>query len=361
MLEPFRVHVPDSVLTDLDARLAATRWPDELPGAGRDYGIPLARVRSLAQYWRGSYDWRAQEAQLNEIPQYLAEIDGQRVHFWHVRSPRTDALPLLLTHGWPGSVVEFLDVLPLLTERFHVVVPAIPGFGFSGPTRRRGWDTRRVARAWVELMHGLGYRRYGVQGGDWGAAISRLVAELAPDDVVGVHLNYLPTPATEAQLRTLPEPDRARAEHTSGFVTRRPASQLVHAQQPQTLAYALTDSPTGLLAWLAEPFDGWTDPDSAVPDDRLLTNVMLYWATGTTSSSARLYKESAGVAPPPSCPVPLGVAVFAHDLNLPARSLAEQRFDVVHWAEHDEGGHFAAMEVPALFARDVTAFFDAVT
>ncbi len=358
MIEPFRIHIADQVLDDLRARLAATRWPDELPGAGDHYGIPLARVRELAEHWRTTYDWRAHERELNAVPQYVTEIDGQRVHLVHVRSPEPDALPLLLTHGWPGSVVEFLDVLPLLARRFHLVVPSIPGFGFSGPTVERGWDTTRVAKAWAELMRRLGYRRYGVQGGDWGAAISRLVAQVAPEAVVGVHLNYLPTPASEEEARELSPADRARAEHTNAFVANRPAYQLVQTQMPQTLAYALTDSPVGQLAWIASRFDEWTDPRSAVPDEKLLTDVMLYWATGTAASSARLYRESTRVTG--SFAAPVGVAVFAHDLNLPARPIAQRHLNVVHWAEYDEGGHFAAMEVPALFADDVTTFFEAV-
>ncbi|EID52718.1 epoxide hydrolase family protein [Saccharomonospora xinjiangensis] len=358
MIEPFRVHIDDEVLDDLRTRLDATRWPDELPGAGHDYGIPLARVRQLAEHWLTGYDWRACERELNAIPQYVTEIEGQRVHFLHARSSARDALPLLLTHGWPGSVVEFLDVLPLLTRRFHVVVPSIPGFGFSGPTTRRGWDTTRVATAWAELMARLGYRRYGVQGGDWGAAISRLVAQAAPEAVVGVHLNYLPTPALEAELRELSPAERARVEHTNAFAANRPAYQLVQAQMPQTLAFGLTDSPVGQLAWIASRFDEWTDPRSVVADDRILTDVMIYWVTRTAASSARLYRESGPLTGTSGTPV--GVAVFAHDLNLPARPIAQRRLNIVHWAEYDRGGHFAAMEVPALFADDVTTFFEAV-
>ncbi|CAM2943879.1 epoxide hydrolase family protein [Saccharomonospora xinjiangensis] len=358
MIEPFRVHIGDEVLDDLRTRLDATRWPDELPGAGHDYGIPLARVRELAEHWRTGYDWRACERELNAIPQYVTEIEGQRVHFLHARSPAEDALPLLLTHGWPGSVVEFLDVLPLLTRRFHVVVPSIPGFGFSGPTTRRGWDTTRVAKAWAELMARLGYRRYGVQGGDWGAAISRLVAQVVPEAVVGVHLNYLPTPAPEAELRELSPAERARVEHTNAFAANRPAYQLVQAQMPQTLAFGLTDSPVGQLAWIASRFDEWTDPRSVIADDRILTDVMIYWVTRTAASSARLYRESGPLTGTSGTPV--GVAVFAHDLNLPARPIAQRRLNIVHWAEYDRGGHFAAMEVPASFADDVTAFFEAV-
>ncbi|WP_242418772.1 epoxide hydrolase family protein, partial [Frankia sp. CpI1-P] len=203
-IEPFRVDVPQADLDDLHARLDRTRWPDELPGAGDEFGVPLARVRELADHWRRRYDWRAAEAELNSHPQFITEIDGQRIHFLHVRCPRPDALPLVLTHGWPGSVVEFLDVIGPLSAEFHLVVPSIPGWGFSGPTRERGWDVDRVARAWAELMRGLGYRRYGAHGGDWGTSVSRALSQHDAEHVVGIHLNYLPTPPLPG------DPDRAR-------------------------------------------------------------------------------------------------------------------------------------------------------
>jgi pimeloyl-ACP methyl ester carboxylesterase len=357
MIKPFRIDVPQADVDNLADRLAATRWPDELPDAGWDYGIPLRRVRELAEHWRTGYDWRRHEAELNRYPQFTTEIDGQNVHFLHVRCADPDALPLILTHGWPGSIVEFLDVIGPLSERFHLVIPSIPGFGLSGPTRDRGWDITRVARAWAELMHRLGYDRYGAQGGDWGSGISRALGAVAPDHVVGVHVTYLPTPAPPGVGEDgLSESDRARLARIRQFVAQRPGYQVLQATRPQTLAYALTDSPVGQLAWIAEKFTEWTDPRSEIGIDRLLTNVMLYWLTGTAGSSARLTRESAFGGPQP-CPPPVGVAVFQHDITLAIRAFAERAYTITHWSEFDRGGHFPALEVPELFAGDVRAFF----
>jgi pimeloyl-ACP methyl ester carboxylesterase len=366
-LTPFRISIPQQDLDDLRERLVRTRWPDELPGVGWDYGVPLAYLKELVSYWHTGYDWRAHEAQLNSYPQYTTEIDGQNVYFIHVRSPEPDALPLLLTHGWPGSVVEFLDSIGPLTDprahggdpadAFHLVIPAIPGFGFSGPTAETGWDPRRIAAAWATLMQGLGYSRYGTQGGDWGSIISRLVAAADPARVVGVHVNFLPLPPAETAV-PLSDEDEARLAAATKYVAN-PAGYLrQQATRPQTLSYGLTDSPVGQLAWIAEKFKEWTDPAGPVDVDRLLTNVMLYWLTGTAGSSARLYYESAGLrGKPVLCPAPLGVAVFPHELTLAIRVFAEQQYNVVHWSELDRGGHFAALEVPDLFVQDVRAFF----
>ncbi|MDT0265780.1 epoxide hydrolase [Streptomyces sp. DSM 44915] len=354
-ITPFRIDVPQAALDDLTDRLARTRWPNEVADAGWDYGFPLARLRELAEYWRTGYDWRAHEARVNELPQYTTEIDGQRVHFAHLRSPRPDALPLLLTHGWPGSFLEFLDVVEPLSRDFHLVIPSIPGYGFSGPTHERGWDITRVARAWAELMRRLGYQRYGAQGGDFGSGISTTLGALAPDRVVGVHVNYLPTRPDPAADITLSAADEERLAKVRELMARRPPYQALQAATPQTIGYALTDSPVGQLAWIAERFAQWTDPRAPVSDERILTNVTLYWLTATAASSARLHRESPRRSEP--CPVPLGVAVFAHDITRSVRPLAERRFDVRHWSEFDRGGHFAAMEVPELFVEDVREFF----
>ncbi|MET0494846.1 MAG: epoxide hydrolase family protein [Actinoplanes sp.] len=355
-MEPYRIHVPQQDLDDLTARLAHTRWPDELPGAGWDYGIPLSRVRALHERWLTAYDWREHEAGLNKYPQFVTEIDGQRLHFLHVRSANPGALPLVLTHGWPGSVAEFLGVIDALTDGFHLVIPSIPGFGFSGPTTATGWDLRRVARAGTELMRRLGYRRYGAQGGDWGAGISLALAAEAPENVVGVHVTYLPTPGP---LDGLSPRDRERAEKTALFAANRPGYQVLQATRPQTLAYALTDSPAGQLAWIAEKFTDWTDPASEISDDVLLTDVSIYWFTRTAGSSARLAKESWANRITP-CPVPLGVAVSPFDIVLSVRPLAEQRYDIVHWTEFTRGGHFATWENPGEYVADVRAFFSSL-
>jgi pimeloyl-ACP methyl ester carboxylesterase len=351
----FEIDIPQADLDDLADRLARTRWPNEITDAGMDYGFPLARLRELAEYWRTGYNWRAHEAELNELPHFTTEIGGQNIHFVHIRSAKPDALPLILTHGWPGSFLEFLDVIEPLSRDFHLVIPSIPGFGFSGPTHERGWDTTRVARAWAELMHRLGYERYGAQGGDFGSGISQALGALAPEHVVGVHVNYLPTRPDPAAGLELSETDRARLDKVQYLMANRPPYQALQATTPQTIGYALTDSPVGQLAWIAERFAQWTDPRTPVSDERMLTDVSLYWLTATAASSARLTRESTrGSAP---CPVPLGVAVFAHDITQSVRPLAERLYDIRHWSEFDRGGHFAAMEVPELLAEDIRTFF----
>jgi pimeloyl-ACP methyl ester carboxylesterase len=374
-IRPFRIEIPEGDLADLRDRLARTRWPDELPGVGWDYGVPLGYLRELAEYWRTSYDWRAQEARLNEFPQYTTTIDGQNVHFLHVRSPKDDALPLVITHGWPGSVVEFVDMIGPLTDpaayggdpgdAFHVVVPSIPGFGFSGPTRETGWNVPRITRAWAELMSRLGYDRYGAQGGDWGGGISRSLGRTVPGHVVGVHLNYLPVrpPDDPAALTDLTDAEKARLDVGARFGAEGTGYSRIQSTRPQTLSYALTDSPVGQLAWIVEKFKEWTDsadvPEDAIDRDHILTNVSLYWLTGTAGSAARLYYEAAHSQPPPAerSPVPTGVAVFPREIGPAIRRFAERTDTIVHWTEMPRGGHFAALEAPALLTEDIRTFF----
>ncbi|MFE3257563.1 epoxide hydrolase family protein [Nocardia sp. NPDC059229] len=377
-ITPFRIDIAQSALDDLDNRLAGARWPDELPGVGWEYGISLEYMRELAEYWRTGYDWRVQEAELNKMPQFTTEIDGQNVHFLHVRSPQPDALPLLLTHGWPGSIIEFLDVIGPLTNpaahggdpahAFHLVIPSLPGFGFSGPTTETGWNTGRVAAAWAELMLRLGYERYGVQGGDLGAFVSAELGRIAADHVVGVHLNaatfgFIPFgKVSDEERATLTESERARLERLADFLGDDNGYFQIQATRPQTISYALVDSPTGQLAWIMEKFKAWTFPTADLPEqvidrDRLLTNVMLYWLTGTAGSAARMYYENMHVQnwhAQPS-PTPIGVAVFAQDVAI--RRIGEQLNNIVHWSEFDRGGHFAAMEVPELLTADIRRSF----
>jgi epoxide hydrolase len=377
-IRPFRIDIPQADLDDLRDRLHRTRWPDELPGVGWAYGVPLGYLKELAAYWGDGYNWREQEALLNEHPQFTTTIDGANVHFLHVRSPEPDALPLILTHGWPGSVAEFLKVIGPLTDprahhghpadAFHLVIPSLPGYGFSGPTREVGWTTSRVARAWAQLMARLGYRRYGAQGGDWGAFVSPELGRIDPDQVVGVHVNaatlgFIPFgPVDPEELASFTDAERARLERL-GASTAGPGNGYfeVQATRPQTLAYALTDSPVGQLAWIVERFKEWTwaadVPEDAVERDQLLTNVMLYWLTGTANSSARLYYENmhAGFSPQQPGTTPTGVAVFAEDYAI--RRYGERGNNIVHWSEFDRGGHFAAMEAPDLLVGDVRSFF----
>jgi pimeloyl-ACP methyl ester carboxylesterase len=370
-LAPFRIDVPQADLDDLAYRLDRTRWPDQLPGVGWDYGIPLEYVRELASYWRTGYDWRVHEARLNESDQFTTAIDGQRVHFLHVRSASPEALPLIITHGWPGSVVEFMNIIGPLTEpeafggspgdAFHLVVPSIPGYGFSGPTLDRGWDARRVARAWAVLMSRLGYARYGAQGGDWGSSISRELGRVAADRVVGVHLNML-IPYVRDEPSDLTPVERERLSALRSFQASGSGYFAIQSTKPQTLAYGLTDSPAGQLAWITEKFGAWTDGGlpGAVDRDQLLTNVTLYWLTRTAGSSARLYYETARArawGPAVRSTVPTGVAVFPREIAPPIRRFAEQSENIVHWTEFDRGGHFAAMEAPDLLVGDVRDFF----
>jgi pimeloyl-ACP methyl ester carboxylesterase len=381
VIRPFRIDIPQADLDDLHDRLARTRWPDELPGVGWAYGVPLSYVKELAAYWRTAYDWREHEARLNELPQFTTTIDEAGVRFLHVRSPEPDALPLILTHGWPGSVVEFLNIIGPLTDprahggdpadAFHLVIPSIPGYGLSGPTREAGWTTSRVARAWAELMARLGYGRYGAQGGDWGAFVSPELGRIDPDHVVGVHVNaatfgFIPFgPVDPDELATFTDAEKARVERLNTS-TAGPGNGYfeVQATRPQTLAYALTDSPVGQLAWIVEKFKEWTHaadvPEDAVDRDQLLTNVMLYWLTGTANSSARLYYENlhAGSWGQQPGTTPTGVAVFAEDYAI--RRYAQRSNNIVHWSEFDRGGHFAAMEAPDLLVGDVRTFFRGV-
>ncbi|ANY76327.1 epoxide hydrolase [Paenibacillus ihbetae] len=368
-IQTFRIAIPQQKLDDLKERLSRTRWPVELPDVEGNDGVPLGYMKELVEYWRTSYDWRKHEAQLNEYPQFTTRIDGTNIHFLHVRSPEKDAFPLILTHGWPGSIVEFLDIIGPLTDprsygedpakAFHVVIPSIPGFGFSGPTPDSGWNGQRIAHAWAELMRRLGYDHYGAQGGDFGSAISRILAAVDKDHVRGVHLNYLfVMPKPDDQLSDLSKEDQDRIAHLKRYVTSPAGYMVLQSTRPQTISYALSDSPVGQLAWITEKFMEWVDPACPIGIDRLLTNVMLYWITGTAGSSARLYYESAqSKGRPVSCPVPLGVAVFPYDLALPVRRLAEQQYDIVHWTEFEHGGHFAAMEVPDLLTNDIRNFF----
>ncbi len=373
---PFRIDIPQADIDDLHKRLRNTRWPDELPGAGWNYGIPLSYVRDLTEYWATAYNWRENEARLNEFPQFTTSIDGQNVHFLHVRTQEANALPLLITHGWPGSIVEFVKIIgPLVDPRahggdpadaFHVVAPSIPGYGFSGPTREAGWDVKRIATAFAKLMSRLGYQRYGAQGGDWGSAISRQLGLLDPDHVIGLHFNTLAAPPSgdPEEMKLLSEKEKTYLEAAQRFRQQGSAYFVIQTSRPQTLAYALTDSAVGLLAWIAEKFREWSDPaegEDSIERDQLLTNVSIYWFTQTANSSARLYFEfmrsgsSWGRVEPST--VPTGVAVFPREIAPPIRRFAERSNNIVHWSEFDRGGHFAAMEQPELLVADIRTFF----
>ncbi|MEW9528545.1 epoxide hydrolase family protein [Microbispora sp. NPDC049125] len=375
-LRPFRIEVPEGDLDDLRRRLSQVRWPPEPADGGDGYGVPLARIRELVRYWQDEYDWRVWEARLNEHPQFTTAIDGTRVHFLHVRSPEADPLPLVLSHGWPGSVAEFLDVLgPLSDPRRHgldpaiafdVVVPSLPGFGWSGPTPDTGWGPRRIARAWAVLMSRLGYRRYGAAGNDWGSRISPELGRLAPEAVVGVHVTQLfsfpdgesmafPPTADTLDPSTLTPADRQALTTLRSIQRNRSSYYHLHAQQPQTLAYAISDSPVGLLAWNSQVMHS-LDPDA------LLTHVSIHWLTGTAGSAPRIYAEQERQsAPEGPTTVPLGLARFPDDIDA-IRAVAERdHANIVSWNTYDRGGHYAARQAPELLVNDIRAFFASVT
>jgi hypothetical protein len=392
-IRPFRIDIPDRDLEDLRERLAGTRWPDELPGGGWRRGVPLDYLRQLADYWRAGFDWRAQEARLNALPQFSTEIDGQTVHFLHVRSPEPAAMPLLVSHGYPSSVVEFLEVIgPLSDPRahggdpadaFHLVVPSLPGFGLSTPVREPGWDLARSSSALAELMGRLGYDRYGAHGGDIGAGVSGTLAATQPAHVVGVHtisdamgvavgeqFGYpIPDDLSQADLARVEE-QRRRWADMKGYLD-------LMSTRPQTLAYSLTDSPAGQLAWIAQSFKEWTAasaelPEDAVDRDLLLANISIYWFTRSGASAARFIYETAhadwggsseqdwGGSPDtgweaPAAAVPQGRALFGGDDLL--RKVLDPDHKMAHWSEYDRGGHFAALEVPDLLVGDLRTFF----
>jgi pimeloyl-ACP methyl ester carboxylesterase len=366
---PFRIDVPDSELRDLRERLRRTRWPERETVADWSQGVPLDYVRELCRYWADEYDWRATEARLNELPQFRTEIDGLGIHLLHVRSPRPDALPLVLTHGWPGSIVEFSKVIEPLSDAFHVVCPSLPGYGFSDKPAEPGWGVERIAAAWARLMARLGYERYGAAGSDWGTSISASIGRQDAEHVAGIHLIpplAPPDPATFDDLTDAEQAALDSLEHSrqwdSGYSEE-------HATRPQTVGYGLVDSPAALCAWITEKFWAWTDWDDHLEDvvtrDELLDNLMLYWLPGTGASSARLYWESMRQVSEiitqsvgDTIAVPTGCSIFPKELQRPSRRWAERRFtDIRHWNELDRGGHFAALEQPELFVAELRAFF----
>jgi epoxide hydrolase len=376
---PFRIEIPQADIADLGERLRRTRWPEPETVGDWSQGVPLAYVQDICRYWADGYDWRATEARLNGLPQFHVEIDNVAIHFIHVRSPRPAALPLIITHGWPGSVIEYLKVIAPLTDpashggdpadAFDVVLPSLPGYGFSGQPTRPGWGVERIAAAWAELMARLGYRRYGAVGSDWGTSVTASLGQQDPGHVAGVHL--VPPLAgpdpdaaaalTEAEREALASQQRA-GEWDSGYSRE-------HATRPQTIGYALTGSPAALCAWIIEKYWAWTDHgghlENVLTRDELLDNLMLYWLPRTGASAARLYWESisrvnewiSGAAADPVT-VPVGCSIFPAELQQPSRRWAQRRFpDIRYWGEPARGGHFAAFEQPELFANEICSFF----
>jgi epoxide hydrolase len=353
-IRPFRIDVPQAGLDELQARLASTRFTDEIPGSGFDYGVSVDWVRRMAEYWRAGYDWRAWETRLNTYPQFTTEIDGQNIHFLHVRSDRDDPLALILTHGWPGTVVEYLDVIDDLSKDFHLVIPSLPGFGFSGPTKERGWNRYRTAKAWAELMRRLGYERYGAIGNDAGSFVTPEVGRIDPAHVVGVHVTQIFSfPSGDpAELEGLSEEEQAALRHLQWFWETMGAFNQLQSQAPQTLAHALADSPAGLLGWMGQLLAQGLD------DDFVLTNITIHWLCRTAGSSIRFYYEDAKAENPTEpTTVPIGLAGFASDFQSIRRFAERDHKSITQWHTFDVGGHYAAHQVPEVLAGDVREFF----
>lgn len=378
-IEPFTIDVPDSVLVDLKERLGRTRFPDQLEGAEWTYGSELSYVKELCEYWRDSFDWRAQERALNRFDQFRTDIDGLGVHFIHQRSKEKNALPLVITHGWPGSIFEFTKIIGLLTDpvahggkaedAFHVVCPSLPGYGFSDIPKEPGFDSRRMAGIIAKLMAKLGYGRYGAQGGDWGSIITVWMGYDDPEHVCGIHLNMVigrpPKGTPEERTKGLTPKEIGDLAEMQKWGVTEVGYQAIQGTKPQTLGYGLNDSPAGLAAWIVEKWRTWSDCDGDVEKrftkDELLTNIMIYWATQTITSSTRLYYEQRVAGQfgknDEYVKVPTGCAIFPVELSRLPRAWVEKSFNITHWTEMDSGGHFAALEEPQLLAEDLRTFF----
>ena len=377
-IEPFKIAIPDAAIADLKERLARTRWPDQPADAGWELGTDIGYLRGLTEYWRTSFDWRAQERALNAFPQYRAKVGDESIHFLHVRGKGPKPLPLVVTHGWPGSFVEMAKLIPLLADpaahsgdaadAFDVVVPSLPGYGFSSKPKRRGTSPFQIAALWTELMQGLGYPRFGAQGGDWGSAVSVCLGFKHPAQLLGIHLNFISSsfgPPLNERERPLQPDEQAFLDARSRWFDAEAGYNRIQATKPQTLGYGLNDSPAGLAAWIAEKFRSWTDCggeiERSVSKDELLTNISIYWFTETIASSFRIYNE---VRTQPlrfqsgeRVIVPAALAIFPKEIPMPPRKYVERVFDVAQWTEMPRGGHFAALEEPQLLAEDVRRFF----
>jgi epoxide hydrolase len=369
LITPYQVAVADSQLDDLRRRLESARWPAEISGGGWDYGTEQTFLRSVVDRWVDGYDWRPTEAELNACGSFVTTAAGQRVHFLHTRSATEGAIPLVLVHGWPGSVVEFLDTVPLLRERFHAVVVSMPGYGFSGPTSERGVDIAKVAAAVDDVMAQLGYDRYVAQGGDWGALVVRHLGEHYGSRAVAIHTNMLFSPVESNDsdvMAGVSESELAAIVASAQRMGDGTAYMEIQATRPHSLGFGLEDSPLGLAGWILEKFHAWCDIRDGMPvsTDRLIDNLMLYWLTGTATSAARLYCESAraGTAALSKwdgrIDVPTGYAVYPAELMQTPRVWAQKRYNLVHYSVQERGGHFAAFEQPRLFAADVNAYGD---
>jgi pimeloyl-ACP methyl ester carboxylesterase len=380
---PFKIDIPQADIDDLNARLANARLPAQIPGTGWEYGTNAAYLKELVDYWQNDFDWRAQERELNQFDQFITNIDEVPIHFIHQRSSNPDAMPLLITHGWPGSFVEFRKLIGPLTEpqlyggraedAFHVVIPSLPGFGFSGEPQERGYNPERMAHVLASLMQRLGYEHYGAQGGDWGAIINRVHAARYPDRMIGLHSNFvLASPPEDPAVRAaVPAAETAAREARAAFMANEVGYQQIQGTKPQSLGVALNDSPAGLASWIVEKFHGWSDIDQQSVDgleakftkDEILTDISVYWFTASITASTRIYYESRNF--PASEPtgyitVPTAGALFPAEIYITPRLWAESQYNIVRWTPMPRGGHFAAMEEPELLLEDVRAFFSSL-
>ena len=377
---PFRVEIPQAAIDDLQNRLANTRLPDQIPDTSWEYGAERSYLEDLLDYWSNEFDWRAQEARINEFDQFTSEIDGVDLHFIHERSANPAAMPLLIVHGWPGSISEFLGIIPPLTDpashggtagdAFHVIAPSLPGFGFSGIPASRGYNPERIARMLAALMERLGYDSYATAGGDWGAIINRHLANHYPERLIGLHSNMIvaPPPEDEEQRSRATTEELALTGARAAYMRNETGYQQIQGTKPQTLGYGLNDSPAGLAAWIVEKFHGWSDlpqgPEGDLDEifsrDELLTNISIYWFTGTITSSTRIYYENRNTPaekPVSFIDVATGVAIFPAEIYLAPRAWVEAAYDLRHWTLMPRGGHFAALEQPDLYLNDLREFF----
>ncbi len=377
-IEPFTISIAENDIADLKQRLGRSRRPDQIEGIGWDQGTDRAYLEKLVRYWQSEFDWPEQQARLNRLPQFRATVQSQQIHFVHVRAKSGQGLPLIITHGWPGTFAEMVKIIPMLTDpeahggdgldAFDVVVPSLPGYGFSSAPRQEGMDTFVIAELWAELMSGLGYQRFAVQGGDWGASVSTCLGFLFPDRVIGVHLNRIPgsyQPPRDPSGNDLTDEEKTFLRAHANWFEAEGGYGRIQATKPQSLAYALNDSPVGLAAWIIEKFRAWSDCDGNLEQcfskDELLTNISIYWFTQTIGSSIRLYWENRRrplhFAPGERVRVPCAVALFPREIVMPPRSWVERVYNVQRWSQMPKGGHFAALEQPALLAQDLRAFF----
>lgn len=380
-VSPFRFEADPAALGDLNRRLESVLWPDEVRADRWHYGPPVAYMKAFVEHWRNSYDWQAQQSHLNSFPQFITDLAGHRIHFIHVEGKSAAPTPLVLTHGWPGSIVELLKIIPQLTDpaafggdpgdAFTVIAPSISGYGFSSRPTETGTSVFTVADLWAELMARLGYDRFGVQGGDWGSWISAAIALRHPKRVIGLHLNYVSTrfrPTMAADAPPLSAEEKDYLARAACWADAEGAYIAIQGTKPLTLGYALTDSPVGLAAWYVEKFESWSDcvdePDESLSKDEMITNIMVHWLTGTVHSAMRLYSESREsplhLAPGERIQPPCGIVHLPAELPMPPRSWAERAFNIVHWTHLPRGGHFAAWEVPDLLAGDIRTFFGAL-